>query len=73
MARGKGWSSTIPPTGYAPDLKKDPYQLNNAYNNPQYSKVIKEMKDEILKKRMELKDDDLAHPEMADILEKYWD
>jgi arylsulfatase A-like enzyme len=55
------------------DLKKDPYQTNNAYNDPQYSETIKSMKEEILKKRRALGDTDQQHSEMKDIIEKYWD
>ncbi len=54
------------------DLQKDPYQTFNAYNDPQYQSVIKEMKNEILKQRKALGDHDEKHLEMATILKEYW-
>ena len=51
-------------------MQKDPFQLHNAYNDTHYAKIIKEMKDEIIKKRKILGDDDLKFPEMVELLEK---
>ena len=55
------------------DLQEDPNQTRNAYSDPQYAPIIKEMKAEILRKRDMLNDDDSNNPEMQEILEKYWD
>lgn len=31
------------------DLQKDPHEMNNLYNNPEYSKVIKDLKGELIR------------------------
>jgi arylsulfatase A-like enzyme len=54
------------------DLEKDPFQINNVYQDTQYAKIIKEMKIELEKKRKNLKDTDTQYPEMQDILNNYW-
>lgn len=54
------------------DLKKDPYQTNNVYGQPAYADITAQMKDEIIEQRKQLKDTDVAHPEMKDVLANYW-
>ena len=55
------------------DLRKDPKELKNEYNNPVYSEVIKELKKELRRLREELGDTDENYPIMQEILKKYWD
>lgn len=50
------------------DLKKDPHENNNAYNNPEYADIIKEMKKELVKQRREIGDIDDQYPEMRNII-----
>lgn len=54
------------------DLKEDPKEMHNAYNDPEYNSIIEEMKVELLKKRKELGDTDENYPQMQKILEEYW-
>ena len=54
------------------DLEKDPNESHNAYNDPEYQEIIKEMKVEILKQREALKDTDPDNPEIHEIIEKHW-
>ena len=54
------------------DLKKDPYQVNNVYGDPQYAETIQSLKNELLEKRKELKDMDEQYPEMQAILAEHW-
>ena len=55
------------------DLKNDPQQTRNAYDDPKYAATIKEMKSALLEKRKELGDDDSGFPEMQEIISKYWE
>jgi len=54
------------------DLKKDPYETHNAYNDPNYKKIISEMKLDLLEQRELLGDTDINYPEMKEILNNYW-
>lgn len=54
------------------DLKADPNELHNAYNDPKYKKIIKSMKEEILKQRVALGDLDKDNQEVLDIIKKHW-
>ncbi len=49
------------------DLKKDPQEMNNVYNDPAYAKVRKKLKAELLRLKKELGDTDDAYPEMMRI------
>ncbi len=55
------------------DLKEDPNELHNAYNDPQYQNIIKEMKEEILRQREELGDLDEDNPEILQIISEHWE
>ena len=55
------------------DLKVDPLQTKNAYNDPKYTHLIQDMKKEILSKREQLNDHDNNFPEMKEIISEYWD
>ncbi|TKG94054.1 DUF4976 domain-containing protein [Puteibacter caeruleilacunae] len=54
------------------DLQKDPDENHNAYNDAEYASIIKEMKAELLKQKAAVGDTDADHPEMKEIIEKYW-
>lgn len=70
--------SSVYPTTYTPewelfDLKKDPQEMKNEYNNPEYAQVIKKLKKELLKLKKESKDtEDEKMPEMQEIMNKYY-
>nr|WP_299381157.1 sulfatase [Allomuricauda sp.] len=55
------------------DLQKDPMEVRNAYNDPQYAQIIKQMKVELERLRKEIGDTDQQYPEMVDILKNHWD
>ena len=55
------------------DLKNDPHENHNAYNDPQYSSVIKQMKKDLTNLRKEFEDTDSKYPEMQKLLEEYYD
>ena len=45
---------------------------HNAYNDPKYAPVIKQMKKDMLNLRKEVGDTDEKYPEMQELLEKYY-
>ena len=55
------------------DLKKDPQELHNAYNDTDYSHIISEMKTTLLKLREKYGDTDTGSEIMQKIFENYWD
>ena len=40
------------------DLKKDPEEMNNVYDEPTYANVVKELKSELIRLRKELGEND---------------
>ena len=54
------------------DLEKDPKENHNAYNDPTYVEIIKEMKLELQKQREVAGDTDKNYPVMIEIFKKYW-
>jgi arylsulfatase A-like enzyme len=40
------------------DLRKDPREMNNVYNDPAYAKIVEDLKKELYRLKKELKDDD---------------
>ncbi len=55
------------------DLKNDPYEMNNVYDDPSYSDVVKDLKQELLRLKKELGDTDKKYPELMELREKFWD
>jgi len=55
------------------DLKKDPQENHNAYQDGEYADIIKTMKTELLIQRKIIGDMDKEYPIMQDIIDKYWD
>ncbi|MCP4976298.1 MAG: DUF4976 domain-containing protein, partial [Maribacter sp.] len=40
------------------DLKKDPQEMSNVYNNPKYASIVKEVKQKMAEVRKKYKDSD---------------
>ena len=55
------------------DLKNDPMEMNNVYEDPKYTKIVKQLKEELLKLKEDLGDRDEIYPELMRVREKYWD
>ena len=53
------------------DLKKDPHEDHNVYDDPQYAPAIRKMKKELLRLRREADDTDAQYPEMIRMMEEY--
>jgi len=54
------------------DLAKDPNEMKNEYSNPEYKKIISEMKVELKKTREELNETD-KNPTIQKIIQEHWD
>jgi arylsulfatase A-like enzyme len=54
------------------DLAKDPYEMHNQYANPEYRKIIGDMKVELKKTRTDLKETDEKYPRIQEIIDAHW-
>ncbi|PKQ61843.1 acetylglucosamine-6-sulfatase [Labilibaculum filiforme] len=54
------------------DLNKDPHEVNNVYNNPAYSEVIKELKVELKRQREAYNETDKAYPHIQKNVDENW-
>lgn len=55
------------------NLDMDPHELHNAYHDPQYQKIIKALKQQLLQQKHLAGDDsDKDSPVMQEIFSKYW-
>ncbi len=54
------------------DLQADPHENHNAYGDPQYAGIIRQMKEEMLRLRKEVKDEDTNTPGMREIMDTYY-
>jgi len=62
----------IPPCWEMYDLKKDPHEMHNVYNDPAYAQKQSELKNQLLELKKQYKDEDEKYPELMKIREKYW-
>ena len=63
---------TTPPAWEFYDMKRDPGELINRYNDVHYQKIIAAMKKELAKQRQDLNDTDEKYPEIKKIIEENW-
>ncbi|MEO0341381.1 MAG: sulfatase/phosphatase domain-containing protein, partial [Bacteroidota bacterium] len=54
------------------DLKKDPQELVNLYQDPNYQKIINELKQQLQLEREKLKETDEGYPKLEETIAKYW-
>ena len=54
------------------DLKTDPQEMVNQYNNPEFEKVIAQLKKELLKTREDLNETDANYPKFQKIIDQHW-
>ena len=47
--------------------------MNNAYEDPKYINIVKELKAELLSLKEDVGDTDEIYPELMRVREKYWD
>jgi len=54
------------------DLKNDPEELHNRYNDPAYKYLITELKSEMLAQRQVYGETDVNYPHIQEIIDKHW-
>ncbi|MFI3269735.1 MAG: sulfatase [Rikenellaceae bacterium] len=54
------------------DMERDPQELKNEYKNPKYAKIIADLKQEILRQRKELNEEDTKYPHIQKIINENW-
>tara|TARA_B110000093_G_C12951863_1_gene403001 strand:+ start:642 stop:2258 length:1617 start_codon:yes stop_codon:yes gene_type:complete len=54
------------------DLKKDPNEMNNVYSDPAYTMIVKKLKEDLLKQKLEVGDTDEAYPALMKVRAEYW-
>ena len=54
------------------DLTKDPNEMNNAYNDPKYAKIIADLKIQLKDLRTSLNEDDNDNPKIQKIIDANW-
>lgn len=68
----KGENRT-PPGWELYDLKKDPTEVVNQYDNPKYAKVVKDLKSRLRKLRKRVGDTGEDFPQAESIIQEFWD
>ena len=67
-----GIENETPHTWELYDLKNDPLEMHNRYDDPAYKEVIAELKKELRKQRAEHNETDANYPAIQAIVEKHW-
>ncbi len=70
---GNRYNFHTPPAWEFYDLKSDPFEMDNRYNDPKYADIISKLKEELAAKRKELNEEDTRYPHIRKIINEYWD
>ena len=62
-----------PPAWELYDLRNDPTEIVNQYDNPRYAETVTELKNRLAKLRAEVKDDGKDYPKAEKIIQEFWD
>ena len=54
------------------DLKRDPYELHNVSDHPDYADVREDLKRRLAERKAALSDEDDHYPELAALREAHW-
>ena len=54
------------------DLRNDPKEMNNCYNDPQYAGVIAGLKEDLKRMRDDLNETDASYPHIQKIIDENW-
>ena len=65
-------AQSVAPAWEFHDLQADPHEDRNDYDNPAYSDIIKQLKQDLLKLRTQYGDEDKQRPRMQEILRSYY-
>jgi arylsulfatase A-like enzyme len=55
------------------DLKKDPEELVNRYDDPDYQNVVADLKAKLINMREELQEGDEAFPQLKEVIDTHWE
>ena len=55
------------------DLRKDPKEMNNVYDDPQYAEVVKELKRQLKAERQRINETDAKYPHIQKVIDENWD
>jgi arylsulfatase A-like enzyme len=61
-----------PPGWELYDMKNDPHEMNNLYNDPKYTTIITELKKELLQLRKKYNETDEKYPHIQRVIDEYW-
>lgn len=62
-----------PPAWEFYDLRQDPNENINQYDNPEYKNVIADLKSQLKKMRADIKDSDEKYPQIKAVVDEFWD
>ena len=54
------------------DLRKDPKEMNNAYNDPAYATTIADLKTQLVELRENLDETDAKYPHIQKVIDEHW-
>lgn len=54
------------------DLKKDPKEMNNSYDNAEYKETIADLKTQLIKMREDLNETDAKRPHIQKVIDAHW-
>jgi N-acetylglucosamine-6-sulfatase len=68
----EGNSPHTPPAWELYDLKKDPHELVNVYDDPAYARVVVELKYGLAERRRQIGDDGRDYPAVEAVVQEFW-
>ncbi len=69
---GNRYFANTPPAWEFYDLEKDPREMQNEYENPEYSRTIASLKNEMKQQRQALNETDNSFPHLKSIIDANW-
>ncbi|PKA99682.1 putative sulfatase [Flavobacteriaceae bacterium MAR_2009_75] len=70
---GNDFTNSTPVAWEFYDLKEDPKEMNNAYDDPEYADVIADLKEELIRLRKDLNETDKNYPHIQKVIDGHWD
>jgi len=62
-----------PPAWELYDMKNDPHEVDNIYDDPGNADLIKKLKAQLAERRRQIRDTDEQFPEMLAVIDEFWD
>ena len=70
---GNDFTTDTPVSWEFYDLKKDPKEMNNSYDNPAFKNIIEDLKEQLKAKRKELNEEDgEKFPHIQKVIDEHW-